>query len=517
MLAEGITGAQMVVYNGKEFRYAVFVEGMPEAAGFGWMKRTGPSLRIGGVAPSNVMDGTWPTDLAETLEEVAKVKIEASRVNVTAFREPYVRHEAGMTTTWEYYAFHGPIDAAACQNAWLALNNDVLRKRQLGQLDVPINRQSVHWPVRSKNGWVDLVVNPEAGMTWRMLGEGVVGGAVLYLGRHQISHNSTQPTQVLKEARNLREGPSFGLTYLKELLNYLKRTSKSSIRSKDGVSKYIQFCSVYAHRRKVGGQRTRERVFDATYHIMHRSAIPQLLRAVSATMARDRDKPSLKSKPPTAPTNEKDESYKNCLTLVPITHPSDAQKPGLRGQYRIPPELYDSLSRFLNPNLKWGFVMCCVGGQAGLQVEKRLTSVEKYLDDFVVESQDGEDIEVRGNTGGLGGTKKRFKHGVRVAVEIHPPGRHETPRSTGDADDGLGSYSGVKIRPQVKENNKRRKSSAGEDNASKPRDVIRAVDDRSDPEVTVGTMKDSKRRRLYDSDQAQLERQLGQSYSADPS
>ena len=82
ILAEGITGAQMVVYNGKEFRFAVHVEGMPEAAGFGWMKRTGPSLRIGGVAASNVTDGTWPTDLAGTLEEVAKVKIEASRVNL---------------------------------------------------------------------------------------------------------------------------------------------------------------------------------------------------------------------------------------------------------------------------------------------------------------------------------------------------------------------------------------------------------------------------------------------------
>ncbi|KAL9015847.1 MAG: hypothetical protein Q9180_008839, partial [Flavoplaca navasiana] len=42
----------------------------------------------------------------------------------------------------------------------------------------------------------------------------------------------------------------------------------------------------------------------------------------------------------------------NCLTLIPITHPSNPQKPGLRGQYRIPPELYDSLSRFLDPNVR---------------------------------------------------------------------------------------------------------------------------------------------------------------------
>ncbi len=37
--------------------------------------------------------------------------------------------------------------------------------------------------------------------------------------------------------------------------------------------------------------------------------------------------------------------------------------------------------------------MCCVGGQDGLQVENRLTSVEKYLDDFVVKFEDEEDVE----------------------------------------------------------------------------------------------------------------------------
>ena len=87
--------------------------------------------------------------------------------------------------------------------------------------------------------------------------------------------------------------------------------------------------------------------------------------------------------------------------------------------------------------------MCCIGGQDALQVENRLASVENYLDDFVVEFEDGNNNEVKRKTGGLGGTKKRFKHGVRVAVEIHPPVRHE---SMGNADDGLGSYSGVKIK-----------------------------------------------------------------------
>ncbi|KAL9623240.1 MAG: hypothetical protein Q9204_007971 [Flavoplaca sp. TL-2023a] len=165
-------------------------------------------------------------------------------------------------------------------------------------------------------------------------------------------------------------------------------------------------------------------------------------------MAHDRDKPPSRSKPPSAPTNEKIESYK----------------------------------------LKWGFIMCCVGAQDGLQVENRLTSVEKYLDNFVVEFEDGKDVEMKGETGGLGGTKKRFKDGVRVAVEIHPLGRQEVFRSTGDADDGLGSCAGAEIKTG-KENNKRRKSLAGEHNVSKPRDAIRVVDDRSDSEIAVLTRK----------------------------
>ncbi|KAL8836978.1 MAG: hypothetical protein Q9176_005979 [Flavoplaca citrina] len=161
-------------------------------------------------------------------------------------------------------------------------------------------------------------------------------------------------------------------------------------------------------------------------------------------MAHDRDKPPSRSMPPTAPTNEKVESYE----------------------------------------LKWGFVMCCVGGQDGMQVENRLASVEKHLDNFRENLEDRDDGQRRKDAGGLGGTKKRFKHGVRVAVEIHPPGRHEAPRPMGDADDGLESYAGIEIKT-VKETNKRRKSPAGDHNGSKPHDAVRTVDDTSNPEIAV--------------------------------
>lgn len=41
----------------------------------------------------------------------------------------------------------------------------------------------------------------------------------------------------------------------------------------------------------------------------------------------------------------------NTFTIVPITSPSNPLKPGLRGTYRIPSTLYNSLSKFLDPNV----------------------------------------------------------------------------------------------------------------------------------------------------------------------
>lgn len=83
MLAEGITGAQMVVDERKEFRFSVLLDGEGQAAGYGWMKRRGSVP--GNIAGSRNDTGstvTWPTDLAATLTAVAEVKVNASRVDV---------------------------------------------------------------------------------------------------------------------------------------------------------------------------------------------------------------------------------------------------------------------------------------------------------------------------------------------------------------------------------------------------------------------------------------------------
>lgn len=84
-----------------------------------------------------------------------------------------------MISTWEYYGFHGSLDAAACQTAWLLVKRDVSGKNLIGLVDIPIGEETMHWPVRRGRAWVDLVVAPGPGMTWRMLGEGVVGGCAV--------------------------------------------------------------------------------------------------------------------------------------------------------------------------------------------------------------------------------------------------------------------------------------------------------------------------------------------------
>ncbi|KAL8853697.1 MAG: hypothetical protein Q9221_001508 [Calogaya cf. arnoldii] len=81
MLAEGITGAQMVVGNKKEFRFVVFADGVQGPVGFGYMKRASSS-NITGARNGTGSDATWPTDLAAALEEVAAVKADAEKVNV---------------------------------------------------------------------------------------------------------------------------------------------------------------------------------------------------------------------------------------------------------------------------------------------------------------------------------------------------------------------------------------------------------------------------------------------------
>lgn len=84
MLMEGITGAQMVVGGGKELQFGVLVDGMPETAGYGWVKRrsTNSYLRMmAGARNETGSNVTGPSDLATSLTAMAEAKAEASPVH----------------------------------------------------------------------------------------------------------------------------------------------------------------------------------------------------------------------------------------------------------------------------------------------------------------------------------------------------------------------------------------------------------------------------------------------------
>ena len=83
MLVEGITGVQMVVGGGQELQFGVLVDGMPEVAGYGWVKRrsTNPNLRMAGARNETGSNGTGPSDLTASLTAMAEAKAEASPVN----------------------------------------------------------------------------------------------------------------------------------------------------------------------------------------------------------------------------------------------------------------------------------------------------------------------------------------------------------------------------------------------------------------------------------------------------
>lgn len=85
MLMEGITGAQMAVGGGQELQFGVLVVGMPEAAGYGWVKRrsTNPHWRMmaGARNETGWSNVTGPSDLAASLTAMAEAKAEASPGN----------------------------------------------------------------------------------------------------------------------------------------------------------------------------------------------------------------------------------------------------------------------------------------------------------------------------------------------------------------------------------------------------------------------------------------------------
>lgn len=67
----------------------------------------------------------------------------------------------------------------ACHHAWLWLFQAAVEQVNLGRGGVPLGTQTMHWPLRDGDEWVDLVVVPREAMTWRMLQDGARGGIVV--------------------------------------------------------------------------------------------------------------------------------------------------------------------------------------------------------------------------------------------------------------------------------------------------------------------------------------------------
>ncbi|KAL8904671.1 MAG: hypothetical protein Q9207_003121 [Kuettlingeria erythrocarpa] len=180
MLAEGITGVQMLAFEKKEILFVVLMEDSAQEVGWGQIRRRGDLARKGGYGVAARRSSSPSSFVTLPINPAVR---ERSRVKAVGFRDPYVRHDAGMITTWEYYGYRGPqLNRRACQAAWEQLLADAMDQIREGRGGTPLGTQNMHWPVRSREGeWVDLVVVPGEAMTWRMLKEGAVGGFVVCL------------------------------------------------------------------------------------------------------------------------------------------------------------------------------------------------------------------------------------------------------------------------------------------------------------------------------------------------
>ncbi|KAL8644581.1 MAG: hypothetical protein Q9226_007692 [Calogaya cf. arnoldii] len=245
----------------------------------------------------------------------------------------------------------------------------------------------------------------------------------------------------------------------------------------------------------------------------------------------------------------------NALTLIPITHPSDPQKAGARGSYKIPIEMG------FRDVLRWGSRRSAteksdrergeVSGRLHRQFGERVDIYEEAKD------EEGKTVEEKMADGGAG-----------VVDEIHPRIKIEVTEEVHDTDDGLESHITVKeevaIQPMTKnestgsisdmgdgpdspptvktkmpdvKNNKRRKMPA-RDRVTTLRDAIRALDKSDDDsEPDKGNVqrrhilwsnhntdrelqdydKDIKRQKRYDSDDSKMELQTKQSLLTDSS
>ncbi|KAL8668469.1 MAG: hypothetical protein Q9168_006905, partial [Polycauliona sp. 1 TL-2023] len=180
MLAEGITGAQMLVYQKKEFKFVVFDGDSAEVGeGLVWSRRPVPRSEEGN-GNETAGDVASPAALAARMANVTEVRLTASGLNI-AIRAPYTYHRNGMVTTWEFFGFQKMLHPNTCQRTWARAWLDCMEKSGHGQFDALIGSEVLHWSVRhgAEGEWIDLVIHPEENMTWRMLNEGLSGGVYL--------------------------------------------------------------------------------------------------------------------------------------------------------------------------------------------------------------------------------------------------------------------------------------------------------------------------------------------------
>ncbi|KAI4118745.1 MAG: hypothetical protein LQ345_001264 [Seirophora villosa] len=172
MLIEGITGAQMLAYEGKEYQFMVLAEGFDEHVGFGQVRRRVASSLGRLVA----RDARWIGPTSRMTAAAGRVPAALSSTRLKSLQDPYIHHDPNMISTWEYYGYNGEMNAAGCMKAWTTLYEEARRQVNLGRSNVPVGTATKHWAVNHSDEWVDLVLIPRETMTWRMLKEGMYGG-----------------------------------------------------------------------------------------------------------------------------------------------------------------------------------------------------------------------------------------------------------------------------------------------------------------------------------------------------
>lgn len=184
MLAEAATGAALVNRGLKDYHFIIRAErpgGEKVAVGFGRMT-TQRNLKT---------EDRKKLDIRDVVEK----SIPASRmttctpslaITTRPFHDPFIYHEAGMISTWEFYGFarHASISPGVGLSAWRLAQRDAMQRVQAGHGEQEIGTQTRSWSAISRNPAtrVDLILVPRQEMTWAVLAEAIKGAERLICG-----------------------------------------------------------------------------------------------------------------------------------------------------------------------------------------------------------------------------------------------------------------------------------------------------------------------------------------------